>query len=299
MNVLIVESPNKVKKLKGYLEALAPGEWDVMATVGHWRGLPAMDGQTFESVVVPGVWNERYEIHRDDVRAKLVAHQKRGATFYLAADNDREGEAIAWHVVDALGVGNAQRVLFNEITKPALERALKTPTKLDTNLVDAQRARQVLDYAIGLLVSRKLWRFGAKSAGRVQSAALRIVVDREYEIRAFESQDFWTVSADYVEGFRASVATFEAPTEDDLDESGETDRTPKLKPKRFYSLDDASIYIRSGQNVPHVVESVEAKPQVRRPRPPYTTASLQADAATRFNWDPSKTAKVAQSLFEA
>lgn len=298
-NVLIVESPNKVKKLRGYLETIAPGEWSVMATVGHWRGLPPMDGQTFESVAEPGVWNERFTVHRTDVLKQLTAHKKANARFYLAADNDREGEAIAWHVVDALGLDDTKRVLFNEITQSALAKALETPGALDKHLVDAQRARQVLDYAIGLLVSRKLWRFGAKSAGRVQSAALRIIVDREMEIRAFDAKDFWTVNAAYGEGFRAAVATFEEPTDDELDESGETDKTPKLKAKRFFSLDEAGTYIRSGNGVPHVVETLKATPQTRRPRPPYTTAALQADAATRFSWDPSKTAKIAQSLFEA
>ena len=298
MKLLVVESPNKVSKIQGYLDELQPGSWRVVATVGHWRGLPSMDGLAFADAVDPTSWNERFAVHKDDVAARLGAAIKQAQGVYLATDPDREGEAIAWHVVDHFKLRGAHRVLFTEITKAALSAALERAGQLDTNLVEAQRARQVLDYEFGLEVSRRLWRFGCKSAGRVQSAALRILVDRENAIRAFKPTDFWNVVADYGD-FTASVAVFERMSIEEVDDAGvDAGDVVRLKPQRFATKAEAEAIVAAGRTVQHVVERIDSKPTTRRPPPPFTTSTLQAEASTRLRWDPDKTARVAQSLFE-
>jgi DNA topoisomerase-1 len=297
---LVVESPNKVGKLQGFLDELyGAGAWRVVATVGHWRGLPPMKGQAFSEVVDTSSFEERFVIHNADVASRLRSAISKASTVFLATDPDREGEAIAWHVVDELHPRDVKRVLFREITKPALKQAIDNAASIDTRLVEAQRARQVLDYEMGMEVSRRLWRFGARSAGRVQSAALRIVVDRETAIRDFQSTDYWTVAATYKEAFVASVATFDAPTEIELDEAGEgADPTPKLRPKRFTSKEEADNIVQEGKRTEHVVESVDENPTTLRPKPPYETSTLLADASSVLGWRSDKTTKLAQSLFE-
>lgn len=301
MKLLVVESPNKVSKIQGYLNELEPGQWRVLPTVGHWRGLPAMDGLVFADAVDPTTWNERFSVHKEDVAGKLGAALKLAQGVYLATDPDREGEAIAWHVVDHFRLRDARRVLFTEITKTALAAAIARPGPLDMNLVEAQRARQVLDYEFGLEVSRRLWRFGCRSAGRVQSAALRILVDRENAIRNFKSEPFWSVFADY-DGFSAAVAVFERLSTEEIDDegvdAGDAAATVRLKPQRFTTQAEACAIVAAGQRVPHVVERVDSKPTTRRPPPPFTTSTLQAEASTRLRFDPDKTARIAQSLFE-
>lgn len=302
MNLLVVESPNKVKKIQGYLDDLQPGVWRVVATVGHWRGLPPMDGISFSEAVDPATWTERFAVHKDDVARNLGAAIKQAESVFLATDPDREGEAIAWHLVDHFRLRGAKRVMFTEITKPALSKALSQAGALDLKLVEAQRARQVLDYEYGLEVSRRLWRFGCKSAGRVQSAALRILVDRENAIRGFKPEDFWTVHGDY-SGFSAAVATFEKLSTEEIDDegidAGDANVATRLRPKRFTTKAEADALAHQGGRVAHVVESVESKPTTRRPPAPFTTSTLQATASSRLHFDPDKTARVAQSLFEA
>ncbi len=302
MQLLVVESPNKVKKIQGFLDELQPGRWRVMATVGHWRGLPSMDGIAFSDAVNPTTWAENFTVHKADVAGRLGAAIKQAEAVFLATDPDREGEAIAWHIVDHFRPRGVRRVLFTEITKAALSQALAEAGALDVNLVEAQRARQVLDYEYGLEVSRRLWRFGCKSAGRVQSAALRILVDRESAIRGFKAEDFWTVHGDY-SGFSAAVATFERLSHEEIDDEGIDGADPeavvRLRPKRFAAAAEAEALARDGGRVAHVVESVESKPTTRRPPPPFTTSTLQATASSRLRFDPEKTARVAQSLFEA
>ena len=178
MKLLVVESPNKVKKIQHILDELEPQKWRVVPTVGHWRGLPAMGEGGFAAAVDPTSWGEHFVVHKPDVASKLSAAIQQAEGVYLASDPDREGEAIAWHVVDHFRLRGAKSVLFTEITKTAIAKAVANAGTLDVNLVEAQRARQVLDYEYGLEISRRLWRFGCKSAGRVQSAALRIVVGR-------------------------------------------------------------------------------------------------------------------------
>lgn len=297
--LLIVESPNKVKKLQAMLdEGFGAGSWRVVATVGHWRGLPAMNGQKFTDVVDSESWVERFEVQKRDVAARLRAAIADAGDVYLATDPDREGEAIAWHVIEAFTLSRAKRALLHELTRPALMKGINEAGVLDQHLAAAQRARQVLDYAIGMEVSRRLWPFGVKSAGRVQSAALRIVVTREESIEAFKPSDYWTVSATYAEGFTAVVGGLEVPSEDEADESGDNERAPSLKPKRFASALEAKMIVEEGRAARHVVERIVRKQRTRRPPPPFTTASLQAEAAAQLSWDAERTARVAQSLFE-
>ena len=300
MRLLIVESPNKVAKLQGFADDLyGQGAIRVAATVGHWRGLPPMAGQGFNDVVDVSAWKEHFVVHRHDVAAKLGPLIRSASEVLLASDPDREGEAIAWHVLQEFQPRTVRRVTFTSITKPALKQAIDNAGVVDLQMVDAQRARQVLDYCLGMEVSRRLWRFGCKSAGRVQSAALRIVVDRENAIQAFKAEDYWTVHATYGEGFEAAVAVFEAPSDEELDDTGETkEEALRLRPKRFTSKAEAEALIADGRKRRHVVEAKDVKPIVRRPKPPFTTSTLQAEASTALGWDPDRTAKVAQTLFE-
>lgn len=298
--VFIVESPNKVAKIQGFLDELyGPRAWTVIASYGHWRGLPDMKGIAFADAVDTSTWSERWAIHSDKAAVRIGAALRGASRVLLASDADREGEAISWHVVDEFGLRRVERATYTEVTKAGIQHAVEHPRPLDVALVDAQRARAVLDYEIGLECSRRFWRFGAKSAGRVQSAALRIVVDREAAVRDFKVADFWTVQASYVGGFVARVATFERPSDDELDEEGEgADARPRLRPKRFASRDEADALVNAGRKVPHVVEEVQTKPASRKPPAPYKTSTLLADAAKRLKWKPEKTSSVAQALFE-
>lgn len=296
--LLIVESPNKVKKLAAYLQEIEPGAWKVAATVGHFRGLPDMKGQPFEDVVDTASWDENFVVQKKDVARKLGSLVK-GADVYLAADDDREGEAIAWHVVQEFGARSAKRVVLTEITKTALTKAINQTREVDHDLVEAQRARAVLDYAFGMLVSRRLWRFGAKSAGRVQSAALRILIDRETAITDFKSVPYWTVSATYAEGFTAKLASFERPSDEELDDEGEdADAAPRLTPKKLPTAEEATRLVAELNKCKHRVQSVDEKPGTRAPPKPYETSTLYQDASKRLGFKPDKTAKVAQKLFE-
>ena len=311
VRLLIVESPAKAKKLQGYADELyGVGTLKVVATVGHWRGLPKMDGQPFSDVVDTGSWQERFVVHKDDIAAKLGSHISKATEVILATDADREGEAIAWHIAQHFRLHDPKRATYTEVTKAALSAALAAPRPLDLPLIEAQRARQVLDYLLGMELSRRLWRFGCKSAGRVQSAALRIVVDREKAIEDFKAVPYWTVQATYGEGFSAVVATFgESTAEEDAaqaDESFGADdaeapgkKEPVLRERRFATQEEAAEVVKAGKAVRHTIEKVDAKTELRKPPAPFSTASMQAAAAEAFDWRPDKTAAVAQSLYEA
>lgn len=298
--VFLVESPNKVAKIQGFLDELyGPHAWTVIASYGHWRGLPDMKGIAFAEAVDPTTWQERWAIHSEKVASRIGSALRNASRVLLASDADREGEAISWHVVDEFRLRRAERATYTEVTKQGIQHAVEHPRPLDVSLVEAQRARAVLDYEIGLECSRRLWRFGAKSAGRVQSAALRIVVDRETAIRDFKAADFWTVQASYADGFTARVATFERPADEELDEEGDgADARQRLRPKRFASREEADALVAAGRKARHTVEDVQTKPAPRKPPAPYKTSTLLADAAKRLKWKPERTSSVAQALFE-
>jgi DNA topoisomerase-1 len=303
MRLLIVESPSKVPYLQRYLDELyGRRSFKVTSTVGHWRGLPAMTNIKLADAVDLTTWAEHFVVHPDKSRvaADLKANIAEADEVLLATDADREGEAIAWHVLSVFRPKVVKRVVYQEVTKKALKAAVERPRAIDFNLVEAQRTRQVLDYAIGMEVSRRLWRFGCRSAGRVQSAGLRILVDRETAISDFKAAPFWTVSATYVEGFSAGVAVFGAPSDEELDDSGQSkEDATSLQPKRFTSQTEADALVAEGRSVQHVIERLERAPLLRRPKPPFTTTGLYAEASTAFDWPPDHTAKLAQGLFEA
>jgi DNA topoisomerase-1 len=299
--LLVVESPNKVKDLRKYLEHFEPGTWDVVATVGHFRGLPPMAGQPFEEVAsVGGGWDEQFVVHESKLDAvdRLAAKLKSKPEVFLASDDDREGEAISWHVAQHFGLRRFRRVRCHEITERGIVEAVKAAGELDLGLVDGQRARALLDYLIGMEVSRRLWPFGAKSAGRLQSAALRVVVERERRIQAFKPATFWRLLVRFTNGLVASVCVEEGPSEDELDENPNLDRNPKLVPKRFPDKAEAERFAAACRAAVMVVEKVEKKATLRQPPKPFTTADLLGTAASRLKMPSERTTKLAQGLFE-
>lgn len=276
--LVVVESPNKVAKVA---KCLGHG-FSVVATVGHFRDLPraglGVDLTTF---------TPQYETMAD--KASVVSKLKeavRGAhAVLLGTDADREGEAIAWHVAQVLGLPSPRRIRFQEITPTALKRAVAQASPLDAHLVDAQQARRVLDRLVGYQVSPLLSVLGPHhSAGRVQSAALHLVVEREKLREAFKPESFWTVTANYALGFAAKAATQDAKGE--------------WAPARFRSAPDAEKVAHVSRSNPHVLEALDTKATERVPRPPFTTSTLQQAASAQLGFQPAETMKLAQALFE-
>ena len=289
MQVVIVESPAKAKTINKYLGS----DYVVLASYGHVRDLPAKDG----SVAPEHDFAMQWELYGDKAKQlKAIADASKGAErIILATDPDREGEAIAWHLLEwlkgrkAVPKGGTQRVTFNAITKATVLEAMANPRELDDALIDAYKARRALDYLVGFTLSPVLWRKlpGAKSAGRVQSVALRLVVDREREIEAFRAREYWTVEAVMA---AASGATFTARLSllggkkvDKFDLVNETDA---LK---------AKAQVEAGK---FTVSAVETKPVTRNPYPPFTTSTLQQEASRKLGFTASHTMRVAQGLYE-
>ena len=287
MKLVVVESPAKAKTIEQYL---GPGH-RVLASYGHVRYLPPKDGSVDPDDGFAMLW-ENYPDKAKQLKA-IGDEAKKADTLILATDPDREGEAISWHVQEVLRKkkllpANVQRVTFNAITKATVTEAMKHPRALDEDLIDAYRARRALDYLVGFTLSPILWRKlpGAKSAGRVQSVALRIIVDREREIELFKSQEYWSVTA-----------TFES------DGTPFTARLVALEGKKLERLsigdkgsaDAAKKVIEDGR---FTVGSVETKPLSRNPPPPFTTSTLQQEAARKLGFAASHTMRLAQSLYE-
>jgi DNA topoisomerase-1 len=287
LKLVVVESPAKAKTIEKYL---GPGH-RVLASFGHVRDLPPKDG----SVEPDEGFAMQWQVSPD--RAKqlraITDEAKKADTLILATDPDREGEAISWHVQEVLRQKKAlpakvERVTFNAITNSAVTEAMKKPRGLDEDLIDAYKARRALDYLVGFTLSPILWRKlpGAKSAGRVQSVALRLIVDREREIELFKSQEYWQVGA-----------TFEA------DGQSFTARLVGLDGKKIDRLtignkgdaDAARAVVEAGH---FTVASVETKPFSKNPPPPFTTSTLQQEAARKLGFSASHTMRVAQSLYE-
>ncbi len=288
MQLVIVESPAKAKTIEKYLGK----DFKVLASYGHVRDLPPKDG----SVKPDEDFAMEWELYRDkQSRFKEIADAAKGATrLVLATDPDREGEAISWHVQELLAKRKAlpksvDRVTFNAITKQAVTEAMARPRQLDKPLIDAYLARRALDYLFGFTLSPVLWRKlpGAKSAGRVQSVALRLIVDREREIEAFRPDEYWQIVAQ-------------------LQHDG-TDFTARLVRFRGEKLDklslgaegialEAKAAVEAGR---FTVEGVETKPLKRNPAPPFTTSTLQQEAARKLGYSAQHTMRLAQSLYEA
>ena len=287
MKLVVVESPAKAKTIEAYL---GPGH-RVLASYGHVRDLPPKDGSVDPDDGFAMLW----ENYPDKARQlKAIADEARNAdTLILATDPDREGEAISWHVQEVLRKkkllpAKVERVTFNAITKATVTEAMKHPRALDEDLIDAYRARRALDYLVGFTLSPILWRKlpGAKSAGRVQSVALRLVVDREREIELFKAQEYWSVSAI----FESDGTPFTARLVG-LDGT----KIERLTIGDKGSADAAKAVVEAGR---FTVASTETKPFTRNPPPPFTTSTLQQEAARKLGFSASHTMRVAQSLYE-
>lgn len=288
MNLVIVESPAKAKTINKYLGS----DYKVLASYGHIRDLPSKDGS-----VLP---DEDFAMHWEvDGKAtkrlsEIAEAAKKADRVILATDPDREGEAISWHVLEVLNKKKAlkdtevERVTFNAITKSAVLEAMANPRQVDMELVNAYLARRALDYLVGFNLSPVLWRKlpGARSAGRVQSVALRIVVDREMEIEKFKPQEYWSVEADLI-----------------ADSPPFTTRLVKHEGKRVQRLDIVSEAMATAarnaiSSGDFTIKSVEKKPAKRSPAPPFTTSTLQQEAARKLGFTAQRTMQAAQKLYE-
>jgi DNA topoisomerase-1 len=290
MQLVIVESPAKAKTIEGYLGK----DYKVLASYGHVRDLPPKDGSVRPDEGFAMDW-EVYADKRNRDQVKAISDAaKKADRLILATDPDREGEAISWHVMDLLQKRKAlpaevERVTFNAITRQAVTEAMAHPRQLDKDLIDAYLARRALDYLFGFTLSPVLWRKlpGAKSAGRVQSVALRLIVDREREIEAFKAQEYWSVAArmqhDGTE-FSARLVTFDGQKLERLS-IGDGDMAAR-----------ARAAVEAGR---FTVEEVETRPLKRNPAPPFTTSTLQQEAARKLGFSASHTMRLAQSLYEA
>ena len=288
MNLVIVESPAKAKTINKYLGS----DYEVLASYGHVRDLPSKDG----SVLPDDDFSMHWEADAKGAKrlSEIAEAAKRADRVILATDPDREGEAISWHVLEALNKKKAlkdkdvQRVTFNAITRSAVLEAMANPRQLDMELVEAYLARRALDYLVGFTLSPVLWRKlpGARSAGRVQSVALRIVVDREMEIEKFRPQEYWSIEADLT----ADSPPFTARL---VKHAGK--RVQRLDIKDEATASAARAAIQAGD---FTIRSVEKKPVRRNPAPPFTTSTLQQEAARKLGFTAQRTMQAAQKLYE-
>jgi DNA topoisomerase-1 len=288
MNLVVVESPAKAKTINKYLGP----DFTVLASYGHVRDLPSKDGSVLPDDDFAMSWE--VDARASKRMSEIAEAAKKADRVILATDPDREGEAISWHVLEILTKKKAlkdtavERVTFNAITKSAVLEAMANPRQLDMELVEAYLARRALDYLVGFTLSPVLWRKlpGARSAGRVQSVALRIVVDREMEIEAFRPQEYWSVEADLA-----------------ADSPPFTTRLVKHAGKRVQRLDITSEAMASAARDAikagsFTIRSIEKKPVKRSPSPPFTTSTLQQEAARKLGFTAQRTMQAAQKLYE-
>ena len=278
--LVIVESPSKAKTIGKYLGST----YKVIASVGHVRDLPASKlGIDIEDNFEPQYISIR---GKGQVIKELKQEAKKASKVYLATDPDREGEAISWHLAYLLGIDPESecRVAFNEITKDTIKEAIKHPRAIDLNLVDAQQARRVLDRLVGYQISPLLWRKIRRglSAGRVQSAALKILCDREKEIQAFDPKEFWTIDAEFKKGRKFTARLMRKDGKD-------------YRPENEAEKDSVLADLEQGE---YIVGGVTEKEVHPRAYAPFTTSSMQQEASTRINFSTSKTMKIAQQLYE-
>lgn len=274
-NLVIVESPAKAKTIQNYLG----DDYKVMSSYGHIRDLKkknfGIDLDTFQP---------EYEIPKDkaSIVKELKAAASKAENVWLASDEDREGEAISWHLAEVLNlpIQDARRIVFHEITKPAILNAIKNPRAIDINLVDAQQARRVLDRIVGFKLSPVLWRKvkPSLSAGRVQSVAVKLIVEREREIQKFKSESNFRVTAE----FNINGSTFRAELN-----------------RRFPTADKAREFLEACKGSDFKISDITVHPQKRMPAPPFTTSTLQQEAARKFGFPVSLTMSLAQQLYES
>ena len=279
-NLVIVESPAKAKKIEEFLGK----DYKVMSSYGHIRDLKKRELSIDEKTMEPD-----YEIPEEKKKlvTELKTTAKKAKKIWLASDEDREGEAISWHLCEVLGLDEEKtsRIVFHEITKPAIMEAIEHPRHLDMNLVNAQQARRVLDRLVGFKLSPVLWRKvkPALSAGRVQSVAVRLIVEREREIQKFKSEPYYRV-----------VAIFAL-----LNEDGNATEVKAELDKRFKTHEEVEEFLEKCKDAKFMVESVSKKPLKRTPAPPFTTSTLQQEAARKLGFTVSQTMMIAQKLYES
>ncbi len=278
-NLVIVESPAKAKTISSFLGS----DFIVKASMGHIRDLPK-NKLGFDPT---NNFEPAYEVTADKKKtvSELKKLIKKDTVIYLAADEDREGEAIAWHLIPSLKIekNEIKRIVFHEITKNAILEAIKNPREVNLDLVDAQQARRVLDRAVGYELSPLLWKKvkPGLSAGRVQSVAVRIIVDREREIRAFEPEEFWKIKSDFLSpAFRAELAKIDQ-------------KTAKVK-----NSDEANEIKKHIDGFDFEVSDIEEKEGTKTPAPPFTTSTLQQEASRKLGFSVKQTMSVAQQLYE-
>ena len=275
-NLLIVESPAKAKTIEGYLGK----DFTVKSSYGHIRDLVKSD----DAIDIANNFKQNYEVPADkkQVVSELKKLAKEADMVWLASDEDREGEAISWHLFETLGLKDAttKRIVFHEITKPAILKAIETPRKIDYNLVNAQQARRVLDRLVGFELSPVLWKKvkPSLSAGRVQSVAVRLIVDREREINKFKSEAAFKIVAIFGKGKEAFKAEL---------------------PERFAKQEDAEKFLQDCLGADFDVKSLETRPAKRSPAAPFTTSTLQQEASRKLGYSVSRTMQVAQKLYES
>ncbi|MBV2225804.1 MULTISPECIES: type I DNA topoisomerase [unclassified Sphingobacterium] len=277
-NLLIVESPAKAKTIEGYLGK----DFLVKSSYGHIRDLVKTD----DAIDTEDNFKQKYEVPSD--KKALVSELKKLAksaeTVWLASDEDREGEAISWHLFETLGLKDdkTKRIVFHEITKPAILKAIESPRKIDFNLVNAQQARRVLDRLVGFELSPVLWRKvkPSLSAGRVQSVAVRLIVERERDINKFNAEAAFKIVAIFNTG-------------------NAKDRFKAELPQRFATVEEANQFLNDCANAVFQIKSLETKPSKRTPSAPFTTSTLQQEASRKLGFSVARTMQVAQRLYEA
>jgi len=273
--LIIVESPTKTKTISKYLK----GDYIVRASVGHVRDLPKSNKKAID---IPAGFVPHYEISKgkEKVLAEIIELAKKADEVLLATDPDREGEAISWHIKEACGLKKPKRIVFHEITESAVKEAMKHPRDIDINLVRAQEARRVLDRLVGYDLSGLIWkkvRYGL-SAGRVQSPALRIIMEREREIRAFTPEDYWVLTGEF-----------------ETEEKDKITLTCDIEPKEEK---ETNRILGVAKNNPWKVIDIKQTETKRSPRAPFTTSTLQQSASSRLGYSPSRTMMIAQKLYE-
>ena len=279
-NLVIVESPAKAKTIQKFLGK----DYKVLSSYGHIRDLKKKEISIDLDTLVPD-----YEIPEDKKRlvSELRKSAKAAKKVWLASDEDREGEAISWHLCEVLGLDekNTNRIVFHEITEPAIKKAIENPRHIDMNLVNAQQARRVLDRLVGFKLSPVLWRKvkPSLSAGRVQSVAVRLIVEREREIQEFKSEPYYRVNA---------VFALQGADDEKMEVKAELST-------RFKTHDEALAFLEECKNARFEVSSVTKKPLKRTPAPPFTTSTLQQEAARKLGFTVSQTMMVAQRLYES
>lgn len=275
-NLLIVESPAKAKTIEGYLGK----DFTVKSSYGHIRDLVKSE----DAIDINNNFQQKYEVPADkkQVVSELKKLAKEADMVWLASDEDREGEAISWHLYETLGLKEpaTRRIVFHEITKPAIMRAIENPRKIDYNLVNAQQARRVLDRLVGFELSPVLWKKvkPSLSAGRVQSVAVRLIVEREREINKFKSEAAYKIVAIFDKGRNAFKAEL---------------------PERFAKQEDAEKFLQDCANASFNVNSLDTRPTKRSPAAPFTTSTLQQEASRKLGFSVARTMQVAQRLYES